>query len=123
MDFADVDPAAWYGEAVRWAAGQGIVGGYGNGSFGPNDPVTGSSWRRSSIGLPSTWAMTPRDRPTLSGFTDLAQVSTYAREAMAWCVDAGLLSGTSSTTLSPRGQATRAQTAAVLMRLCQGYGM
>ena len=59
----------------------------------------------------------------LSGFTDLAQVSTYAREAMAWCVDAGLLSGTSPTTLSPRGQATRAQTAAVLMRLCQGYGM
>ncbi|MFQ9411418.1 MAG: S-layer homology domain-containing protein [Evtepia gabavorous] len=37
----------------------------------------------------------------LSGFTDLAQVSTYAREAMAWCVDAGLLSGTSPTTLSP----------------------
>ena len=50
-------------------------------------------------------------------------MSTYAREAMAWCVDAGLLSGTSPTTLSPRGQATRAQTAAVLMRLCQGYGM
>ena len=64
-----------------------------------------------------------RGQADLSGFTDLAQVSTYAREAMAWCVDAGLLSGTSPTTLSPRGQATRAQTAAVLMRLCQGYGM
>ena len=84
-------------------------------------PSPGSSWRRSSIGLPRGYDT--EGQADLSGFTDLTQVSTYAREAMAWCVDAGLLSGTSPTTLSPRGQATRAQTAAVLMRLCQGYGM
>lgn len=123
VDFADVDPAAWYGEAVRWAAGQGIVGGYGNGSFGPNDPVTREQLAAILYRFAQHMGYDTEGQADLSGFTDLAQVSTYAREAMAWCVDAGLLSGTSPTTLSPRGQATRAQTAAVLMRLCQGYGM
>lgn len=122
-DFADVDPAAWYGEAVRWAAGQGIVGGYGNGSFGPNDPVTREQLAAILYRFAQHMGYDTEGQADLSGFTDLAQGSTYAREAMAWCVDAGLLSGTSPTTLSPRGQATRAQTAAVLMRLCQGYGM
>ena len=123
VDFADVDPAAWYGEAVRWAAGQGIVGGYGNGNFGPNDPVTREQLAAILYRFAQHMGYDTEGQADLSGFTDLAQVSTYAREAMAWCVDAGLLSGTSPTTLSPRGQATRAQTAAVLMRLCQGYGM
>ena len=123
VDFADVDPAAWYGEAVRWAAGQGIVGGYGNGSFGPNDPVTREQLAAILYRFAQHMGYDTEGQADLSGFTDLTQVSTYAREAMAWCVDAGLLSGTSPTTLSPRGQATRAQTAAVLMRLCQGYGM
>lgn len=40
MDFSDVDPAASYGEAVRWAASEGIAGGYGGGLFGPDDPIT-----------------------------------------------------------------------------------
>ena len=53
----------------------------------------------------------------LSGFTDLAQVSTYAREAMAWAVSAGLLQGRSDGTLDPSGSATRAQTAVILQRL------
>ena len=47
----------------------------------------------------------------------------WAECQMTWAQEAGILTGTSSTTLSPRGQATRAQTAAVLMRLCQGYGL
>ena len=40
MDFSDVDPAASYGKAVRWAASEGIAGGYGGGLFGPDDPIT-----------------------------------------------------------------------------------
>ena len=40
LDFSDVAGEAWYTEAIRWAAGQGIAGGYGNGTFGPNDPIT-----------------------------------------------------------------------------------
>ena len=40
MEFNDVAPTAYYGEAVRWAASEGIVGGYGDGRFGPNDTIT-----------------------------------------------------------------------------------
>ena len=99
------------------------MGGYGNGNFGPNDPVTREQLAAILYRFAQHMGYDTEGQADLSGFTDLAQVSTYAREAMAWCVDAGLLSGTSPTTLSPRGQATRAQTAAVLMSLCQGYGM
>lgn len=100
------------------------MGGYGNGNFGPNDPVTREQLAAILYRFAQHMGYDTEGQADLSGFTDLAQVSTYAREAMAWCVDArSSLRQPSPTTLSPRGQATRAQTAAVLMRLCQGYGM
>ena len=40
MDYSDVDPAAYYAEAIRWASAEGVAGGYGGGMFGPDDPIT-----------------------------------------------------------------------------------
>ena len=121
--FTDVAAGAWYAKAVAWAASRDIVNGTSATTFSPNSPITREQLAAILYRFAQHMGYDTEGQADLSGFTDLAQVSTYAREAMAWCVDAGLLSGTSSTTLSPRGQATRAQTAAVLMRLCQGYGM
>ena len=116
MDFSDVDPSAWYGEAVRWAASEGIVSGYGNGKFGSNDPITREqlatilyNYEKKQGGSVSAFA-------NLSGFADADTVSGYAQDALRWAVSEGIISGTSSTTLSPQGQATRAQTAAMLHR-------
>ena len=110
MDFADIAGEAWYAEAVRWAASQGIVGGYGNGRFGPDDPITREQlavmfWRYS--GSP---AATNKELH----FNDADEISPFAREALLWAVESGILNGCGDGRLGPQWQATRAQVAQML---------
>lgn len=110
LQFGDVPGEAWYTEAVRWATSQGIVGGYGNGSFGPNDPITREQlavmlWRYS--GSP---AATNKELH----FADMDESSGYALEALRWAVEKGVINGKSGGILDPRGLATRAETAQIL---------
>ncbi len=110
LDFSDVAGEAWYTEAVRWATSQGIVGGYGNGTFGPNDPITREQlavmlWRYS--GSP---AATGKELH----FNDTDEISGFALEALRWAVENGILNGYGDGRLGPQGQATRAQVAQML---------
>ena len=123
MDFDDVDPAAWYGEAVRWAASEGVVTGYGNGRFGTDDPITREQlatmlWRYAQHeGYDTT-----QGGMAIQEYADYDQVSDFALEALDWAVSAGIVNGTGDgSTLSPQGQATRAQAAAMLQRFCEKY--
>lgn len=120
MPFADVDQAAWYAEAVRWAASCGIVTGYDNGNFGPNDPIT-----REQLAAILYRCAAYRQEDTSIGadtnilsFTDAASVSEYAVPALQWACGAGILQGADGALL-PTHPATRAQTAAILHRFCQ----
>ena len=54
-----------------------------------------------------------------SSYSDASQISSYAQTAMSWANATGLITGTSSTTLAPKGNATRAQAAMILMRFCE----
>ena len=117
MPFADVDQASWYAEAVRWAASCGIVAGYGNGNFGPNDPIT-----REQLAAILYRCAAYRQEDTSIGadtnilsFTDAASVSEYAVPALQWACGAGILQGADGALL-PTHPATRAQTAAMLAR-------
>ena len=117
MPFADVDQAAWYAEAVRWAASCGIVSGYGNGDFGPSDPIT-----REQLAAILYRCAAYRQEDTSVGadtnilsFTDAASVSEYAVPALQWACGAGILQGADGALL-PAQPATRAQTAAILTR-------
>lgn len=110
LTFSDVAGEAWYTEAIRWATSQGIVGGYGNGMFGPNDPITREQlavmlWRYS--GNP---AATDKELH----FNDADEISGFALEAMRWAVENGVLNGYGDGRLGPKGQATRAQVAQML---------
>lgn len=110
MDFSDVAGEAWYTEAVRWAASQGIVGGYGDGRFGPNDPITREQlavmlWRYS--GSP---AATNKELH----FADADKASDYALDALCWAAENGVMSGYGDGRLNPVGLATRAQVAQML---------
>lgn len=110
LTFSDVAGEAWYTEAIRWATSQGIVGGYGNGMFGPNDPITREQlavmlWRY--VGSP---AATNKELH----FNDADEISGFALEAMRWAVENGILNGYGDGRLGPQGQATRAQVAQVL---------
>ena len=110
LDFSDEAGEAWYTEAIRWATSQGIVGGYGNGKFGPNDPITREQlavmlWRYS--GSP---AATNKELH----FNDESEISGFALEALRWAVESGILNGYGDGRLGPQGQATRAQVAQML---------
>ena len=120
MRYADVDEGAWYGEAVRWAASTGIVTGYTESSFGPNDAITREQLaailyryvKAQGQGFTGMWYFPLR-------YDDAAGISSWADEAMHWCVMKGILDGTSGTTLSPKDTATRAQLAVILQRFCE----
>ena len=113
MDFADVEEGQWYTEAIRWAASEGIVTGYGDGTFGTNDSIT----REQFAVMLYRYAGAQPASGTLSTFRDGTAVNDWAAEAMGWAVEAGLITGTGDgSTLTPQGQATRAQAAVLLMR-------
>ena len=119
-DFNDVESGRWYTGAVAWAAEKEIVKGYGNGKFGPNDPVTREQlaailYRYTQY---KGWSTTTASG-NLDGFKDAASVSSYAVDAMNWAVDEGLLKGANNK-LSPKSNATRAQVAAIIHRYLKG---
>lgn len=112
MDFTDVDPEAWYGEAIRWAVSEGIAGGYGGRQFGPNDPVT---WEQLAVML-WRYAGSPDAAADMSGCVEDPSISDWAQQAMAWSVEQGIID---CSTLSPQSTVTRAQMAVVLQKFCQ----
>ena len=117
--FDDVATGEYYANGVSWAAANGVVSGYGNNLFGPNDPIT----REQMATILHRYAQHKEYETTVSGdvssFTDGASVSSYAVEPMNWAVGTGLLSGVGNNMLNPTGNATRAQAATILMRFCE----
>lgn len=118
--FTDVSSQDWYASAVNWAAGEGVVTGYEDGSFGANDVITREQLAVMLYRYAQTAGYDTSASTDLSGYSDAGQISSYAAQALAWANAEGLISGTSDTTLSPTASATRAQVATILMRFCQG---
>ena len=109
--YHDVSDDAWYADSVAWAAENGIVNGYGDGQFGPNDSVTREQfvvmlWRY--VGSPEA------NSHDLTAFTDANQINGYALEALCWAVENGVLNGNGNGRLAPEGTATRAEAAQIL---------
>ena len=117
--FADVTAGQWYSDGVAWASANGIVTGYSNGSFGPDDTITREQMAAILYRYARYKDYALSAQAALDGYADAAQVSAYAADAMKWAVGSGLITGTSGTTLSPAGSATRAQAAVILARFCQ----
>lgn len=110
--FDDVDPEDWYGKAVGWADSIGVITGYGNGKFGPHDPIT----REQMAAILWRYAGSPHVKGSLSSFVDETQTSHWAQPSMIWAVDQELITGVNHNQLAPQGSATRAQVATILMR-------
>ena len=117
--FTDVADGQYYADAVAWASSNGIVGGYGNGLFGPNAPITREQMAVILYRYAQYKGYDVTASADLSGYDDVAQVSSYALEALQWANAEGLVNGTSDTTLTPGGSATRSQIAVILMRFCE----
>ncbi len=114
--FADVAGGQWYSEAVAWAAANGVVNGYSDTKFAPNEEITREQLAAILYRYAQFKGLDVSAKGDLSGFADGAAVSGWAQEAMQWAVGAGLLNGNADGTLAPAAGATRAEVAMILMR-------
>lgn len=117
--FTDVASGKYYSKAVAWASANKIVTGYGDGKFGPNDTITREQMAAILYRYASYKGYDVTKTADLSKFTDASQVGVFAKAAMQWANAEGLINGTSTTKLSPKSGATRAEVATILMRFCE----
>ena len=122
MTYTDVSGGAWYAEAVRWATSEGVVSGVGDNRFDPDAPITREQMAVMLYAYARTQGYGVSGRADLSRYADAAAIGSWAETALEWAVAEGLISGTSDTTLSPQGQATRAQVATILRNFHQSFG-
>ena len=119
--FTDVASGAYYANAVAWANANGIVSGYGSGKFGPNDKVT----REQLAAILYRYAQYKKydvsvgEDTNILSYNDAQSISSYAIPAIQWACGAGVVTGKSGNKLDPKGNATRAEVAAMLMRFCE----
>lgn len=113
--FTDVRSGAYYEKAVIWAAANGIVTGTDSTSFSPDAKVTREQLAAILYRYAQYRKLDTDASAKLNSFTDADSVSAYASEALGWAVSEGLINGASGK-LMPKGDATRAQVAAILHR-------
>lgn len=119
--FTDVASGAYYANAVAWANANGIVSGYGSGKFGPNDKVI----REQLAAILYRYAQYKKydvsvgEDTNILSYDDAQSISSYAIPAIQWACGAGVVTGKSGSKLDPKGNATRAEVAAMLMRFCE----
>ena len=106
--FTDTQEGAWYADAVLWATQAGVISGYGDGRFGPNDPVS----REQIAVILCRYAGSPAAQG--EDFADEASISTWAADAVDWARSAGLMTGQEGNRFAPQASATRAETAVIL---------
>ena len=120
--FTDVPSNVWYTQAVAWAAENGIVTGIGGGRFNPDGQITREQLAVILYRYCKSIGIDTSDVADITTFPDANQVSGYAIEALSWAVKTGLVTGSAAggkVYLEPRGNATRAQVATILMRFIQ----
>ena len=117
--FWDVPASAWFHDAVTWAWENDITGGVSSTHFGAGNAVTREQLAAFLYRYAQDQGYDTSARADLSGYSDAGLVSSYATEALSWANATGLITGTTATTLSPQGSATRAQVATILSRFCQ----
>ena len=120
--FKDVkDSKKWYYKAVLWASENGIVSGYDNGNFGPNDNIT----REQLVVMLCNYAKYKKKDVSKQGnittFGDYKKVSGWAEKQVKWAIGAGVITG-SNGNINPKGSATRAETASMIYKYCKKVG-
>jgi len=119
ITFKDLQPNAWYTEAIRWAEMNHVVYGYSEDAFGPEDPVTREQLaaiiyryaQSKGEGLTGTWSF-------LTNYTDKAAISNWAYDAACWCSLQNIVVGDEGA-YKPLANATRAEAACMIQRFCE----
>ena len=122
MIFTDIPEDSYYYDAVIWAAENGIVNGIGEGLFAPNGNITREQmatmlWRYAQY---MDLDVASGETADISGFVDVNDISEYAVSALKWAYAEGIINGRPGGILDPKGNATRAEVAAMLHRFLTG---
>ncbi len=119
--FADVESGSWYEKAVSWAQANGIVNGYSETEFRPDEPII----REQIAAIMFRYAqykgydVSVGENTNILSYDDALDISAYAIPSMQYAVGSGLIKGKSESTLNPKDNATRAETAAILQRFIE----
>lgn len=118
ISYTDVSRGAWYAEAICWATSAGIADGYPDGRFGANEPITREQlaamlYRFAKV---QGYDVSVGENTNILSYDDAFSVSGYAIPALQWACGAGLLQGDGAKLL-PKNSTSRAQLAAILMRM------
>lgn len=119
--FSDVEEGQWYTDAVIWAANNGIVSGYGGGTFGVHDLVTREQLATILYRYAAKQLFDVSVANDLQVFADCGAISAYAYDALSWANAVGLINGRTEDTLAPLGTATRAEVAAIIHRFAEAF--
>ena len=119
--YADVEADSWYGDGVYWARLHGVVTGVTGEIFDPDGDITREQMAVMLYRYAQYKDYDVTGNADLSGYADADSVSSWAQYAVAWAVDAGLISGVGNNTLNPQGSATRAEIATILMRFAETF--
>ena len=114
--FTDTDPAAWYHDGVHFCLDNGMMAGYGNGLFGPNDQLSRAMLVQILYNLAGQPAV-----PGGSAFADVAEGAWYA-DAVTWAASQGIVGGYGGGLFGPEDDITREQLATILYRYAQAKG-
>ena len=118
--FSDVTQGLWYTNAIEWAANKGVVSGYNDGRFGPDNFITRQDLAIMLRNYANKAGLDTNANANFNGFRDGKNVDRYAQSAIAWCVEAGLMSGAIKADgkyLNPKAYATRAECAKMFVLL------
>ena len=118
--FTDLSQS-WYQDAVQWGVDHGITTGTSAATFAPDDVVTREQVAVFLYRFAQYLACETDDLGDLSAYSDAEAISSFAVDAMAWANGAGLMTGTTRTTLSPAASLSRAELATLLSRFCQSF--
>ena len=119
MTFTDVKSGKYYWDAVAWASEKGIVSGYSENRFGPEDNITREQLAVILHNYAVFKGMDTESTADLSGFVDSTTIHDWALDAMMWAKGEGLINGVGNNKLNPLGSAERCQVAAILQRFIQ----
>ena len=112
--FDDCDYAAYYGKYVDWAAKNGVVEGYGDRKFGPNDKITREQMATMLQRFAVLLDVMPKDVDTMLEYTDRDSIAAWARSGALYCQTEGLIQGVGEGRFAPQELATRAQMATIM---------
>ncbi|MBQ3100968.1 MAG: S-layer homology domain-containing protein [Clostridia bacterium] len=112
--FTDIKTTGWYTAAIEWAYQNGYAAGLGEGIFGYKANVSREQLAMFFYTYSEKNGVDVSAKKDISGYEDYSRIHAYAVDAVAWAVEAGLIEGTSETTLAPRDSATRSEIAVIV---------